>query len=167
MIAAISIVNRSALATRNIADFRAIPELELLNPWDFRCPGQELPVRRQEADSRLQGFSTGWSHSKPGRVCQSSMSTLRPGAMPARSIRALLLDRVPNYCITRPDKHLADPARGPTVKSATMPPAAASSAASGPPTANARAGATPRAATSIWPGPIWRPPASRCVTTFA
>jgi predicted nucleic acid-binding protein len=36
MIAAISIVNRSALATRNIADFRAIPALELLNPWDFR-----------------------------------------------------------------------------------------------------------------------------------
>jgi predicted nucleic acid-binding protein len=36
MIAAISIVNRSALATRNIADFRAIPELELVNPWDFR-----------------------------------------------------------------------------------------------------------------------------------
>jgi predicted nucleic acid-binding protein len=36
MIAAISIVNRSALATRNIADFQAIPELELVNPWDFR-----------------------------------------------------------------------------------------------------------------------------------
>jgi predicted nucleic acid-binding protein len=36
MIAAIAIVNRSVLATRNIADFRAIPELDLVNPWDFR-----------------------------------------------------------------------------------------------------------------------------------
>ncbi|AGA32803.1 hypothetical protein TVNIR_1124 [Thioalkalivibrio nitratireducens DSM 14787] len=36
MIAAITIVNRGVLATRNIADFQMIPELVLLNPWDFR-----------------------------------------------------------------------------------------------------------------------------------
>jgi predicted nucleic acid-binding protein len=36
LIAAVSIVKRSTLATRNIADIRTIPELELLNPWDFR-----------------------------------------------------------------------------------------------------------------------------------
>jgi len=36
MIAAITIVNRGMLATRNIADFQGIPELVLLNPWDFR-----------------------------------------------------------------------------------------------------------------------------------
>jgi hypothetical protein len=36
MVPAISIVNRSTFATRNIADFRAIPELGLVNPEDLR-----------------------------------------------------------------------------------------------------------------------------------
>jgi predicted nucleic acid-binding protein len=36
IIAAISIVSRSALATRTIADLQAIPELDLVNPWHFR-----------------------------------------------------------------------------------------------------------------------------------
>lgn len=35
MIAAITLVNRGVLATRNVADFEAIPELQVTNPWEF------------------------------------------------------------------------------------------------------------------------------------
>ena len=40
MIAAIVRINKGILATRNVDDFKDIPHLDLINPWDF---GRSLP----------------------------------------------------------------------------------------------------------------------------